>query len=74
MVDINVFLKKYYGYDSFSMMTVAEFEEWKEDNDYEEWDYPLEEYEHIAENEIKCVPVRFNGMSYDYRFCEIPQV
>ena len=72
MIDIDVFLRKYYGYDSFSMMTVAEFEEWKEDNDYEEWDYPLEEYEHIAENEIKCVPVRFKGMPYDYRFCEIP--
>jgi hypothetical protein len=57
---------------ALALIAQKEFEEWKEDNDYEEWDYPLEEYEHIAENEIKCVPVRFNGMSYDYRFCEIP--
>lgn len=72
MWDIEDFMEDYYGYRPAKMITLEEFEEWKKDNDYEEWDYPLEEYEHIAENEIKCVPVRFNGMSYDYRFCEIP--
>ena len=74
MLDINDFIEKYYNDRPIEMMTLKEFEEYKEKNGYEEWDYPLEEYEHIAENEIKCKPVRFSGqyIGYEYRFCEIP--
>lgn len=33
------------------------------------WNYPLSEYSHIVENDLKVVVVKFNN--YDYRFVEI---
>lgn len=37
------------------------------------WDYPITEIEHIVENCIPVVLVRFPEMygGYDYRFCEV---
>lgn len=41
----------------------------------DKWNYPLMEIEHIAENEIPVVLVRFPEMygGYEYRFCEIEE-
>lgn len=38
------------------------------------WNYPLTEIEHIIENNLNVVLVRFPEMygGYDYRFCEVP--
>lgn len=38
------------------------------------WNYPLMEIEHIIENNLNVVLVRFPEMygGYDYRFCEVP--
>ena len=74
MFDVNDFLEEYYDISGKEMMTLNEFETLKEENGIEEWDYPLEEYEHLADNGIKAVPVRFTELygGYDYRFCEIP--
>ena len=75
MTDIKDFVETYYGFRPGKMLTVEEFSQWKEENNINEWDYPLEEYKHIAENDLECLPVRFgsdNG-GYDYRFCELPE-
>lgn len=74
MIDIKDFIEIYYV-KSEEDMTLAQFEAWKKYNHYDEWDYPLEEYEHIASMpDVKVVPVRFKDYThgYDYRFCEIP--
>lgn len=73
MVDITDFMETQYGYRPAKMLTVNEFNIWKEENGIEEWDYPLDEYKHIAENDINAVPVRFASteLEYDYRFCEV---
>lgn len=38
------------------------------------WNYPLTEIEHIIENNLNVVLVRFPEMygGYEYRFCEVP--
>lgn len=61
------------------LVTLEEFENWKEKNEIEEWDYPLEEYEHITdlhkELDTEFEAVRFKGGTYggyEYRFCEVP--
>ena len=73
MIDVNDFLQRYYDINEQKMLTVEDFEKLKQEKGIEEWDYPLEEYEHLAENGIKAVPVRFwNPFGiYDYRFCEV---
>ena len=81
MIDVKDFIETYYG--EFrpveNDITLFDFEEWKRENDVVEWDYPLDEYDHIAElhNEYgtNFCPVRFVNISggYDYRFCEVPQ-
>ena len=76
MTDIQDFMEAYYGFKPEKMLTVEEFSIWKEENNIAEWDYPLDEYEHIAEHNIKCMPVRFsisNSNDYNYRFCELPE-
>ena len=75
MIDIEDFMEEYYGYRPVEMLTLEEWEEYKESKGYEEWDYPLEEYKHIAENDIECEPVRFMDSygGYEYRFCEVPE-
>lgn len=39
----------------------------------EYWNYPLTEIDHIIENDIDVVLVRFPNLygGYDYRFCEV---
>ncbi len=80
MLDIKDFIKTYYPDEAIFKrnITLRVFESWKEENNIEEWDYPLEEYCHIAkiheEDGTEYEPVRFitpNG-DYDYRFCEVP--
>lgn len=41
----------------------------------DKWNYPLTEVEHIVENQIPVVLVRFPEMygGYEYRFCEIDE-
>lgn len=77
MLDVNEFIEIYYeDYDAdYELMSLEEFQEFKKNNGIEEWDYPLEEYEHLAENGIKAVPVRFADYygGYDYRFCEVTE-
>ena len=43
--------------------------------DLELWDYPITEIDHILENDIDVVLVRFPELygGYEYRFCEIPK-
>ena len=75
MLDIKDFVSGYYN-KSVDNMTLSEFESWKEKNNINEWDYPLEEYRHIASMaDIEVQPVRFktDDHGYDYRFCEIPK-
>ena len=56
-------------------LTLEEWEDFK--NKYSDiyWNYPLTEIDHIIENEINVVLVRFPNEQggYDYRFCEIPK-
>lgn len=75
MTDIEDFMEIYYSFRPAKMLTVEEFSQWKEENNINEWDYPLEEYKHIAENDLECLPVRFSSDNggYDYRFCELPE-
>ena len=57
--------------DADTVLTDEMVEKVKEDNDIHYWDYPLDEYVYLAENDIDAVPVRFkDGDGYDYRFCE----
>lgn len=44
-----------------------------EEMELEKWNYPLTEIDHIMENEIPVILVRFPSPDggYDYRFCEI---
>lgn len=39
------------------------------------WNYPLTEIDHIIENDLKVVLVRFPEMygGYEYRFCEVQE-
>ena len=75
MLDIEDFMEEYYDYRPTEMLTLEEFTKWKEENGIEEWDYPLEEYKHISENDIICEPVRFADPygGYEYRFCEVKE-
>jgi len=75
MWDIEDFMEEYYDYRPTEMLTLEEWETYKEENGIEEWDYPLEEYGHLVENNLKCVPVRFSELygGYNYRWCEIPE-
>ena len=61
------FLEAHYAYKTNYEMTLKEFEEFKDLNHYTEWDYPLEEYEHINENKLKVAVVDFADC---VRFCE----
>ena len=71
MVKVNDFVMKYYGIKC-DFITLDEFEQLKKDNDIPEWDYPLEEYDHITdikrEDGSNFIPVEFKD---DVRFCEI---
>ena len=74
--DSKVFLKMYVDYDSCGEVTLEEFEEILEENKICLWNYPLTEIDHIIENDIDVVLVRFPEMDasgYEYRFCEIPK-
>ena len=75
MLDINEFLEIYYDISGQDMMTLQDFEDLKEEKEIEEWDYPLEEYRHISDENIDAVPVRFLGNygGYEYRFCEVTE-
>lgn len=44
-----------------------------EEMELDKWNYPLTEIDHIMENEIPVVLVRFPSVNgwYDYRFCEV---
>lgn len=44
-----------------------------EEMELELWNYPLTEIDHIIENDLKVVLVRFPELygGYEYRFCEI---
>ena len=77
MIDIQDFVEINYGYRPAKMWTLEMFSDFKTNNGFEEWDYPLEEYAHITEVEkesgIKFMPVRFHTCDdgYEYRFCEL---
>lgn len=74
MWDIADFMEEFYGYRPVGVFTLFNWERYKEENAIPEWDYPLDEYKHIAELDIKCVPVRFDDIygGYEYRWCEVP--
>lgn len=80
MLEVKDFIETYYPDKSVleNDATLEDFENWKEENNITEWDYPLEEYCHIAkiheEDGTEYEPVCFLN-SYggcDYRFCEVP--
>lgn len=71
MIEVDAFITTCYRCPvPLGISTLKDFCEWKEKNGYEEWDYPLDEFEHTKENGINCVPVRFKD---DCRLCEIPE-
>ena len=80
MMYIDDFIETFYG-DAveFADMTVKAFQEFKKEKGIEEWDYPLEEFEHIAEikkeSGTNFEPVMFIDIEggYDCRFCEVPE-
>lgn len=85
-IDVNVWLEQATGYDKLdSLITVKELcdlrDELSED-DFpgieSKWDYPTNEADHISENGLDVVLVRFKSEhygcgagDYEYRFCEV---
>ena len=69
------FLEEYADYRPCEDVELEKFEEILEENDVCLWNYPLTEIDHIIENNIDVVLVRFPEMygGYEYRFCEIPK-
>ena len=70
------FLEEYADYRPCDdVVTIDEFEEILEENEICLWNYPLTEIDHIIENNIDVVLVRFTDDydGYEYRFCEIPK-
>lgn len=67
------FLEEYAGYRPCENVTLEKFEKILKKNEVCLWNYPLEEIDHIIENNIDVVLVRFPKMygGYEYRFCEI---
>ena len=53
--------------------SLEEMEEDFENNDICLWNYPINEVEHIIENELKVCLVRFKTLygGYEYRWCEL---
>ena len=70
------FSKKYYsGLQNFNrMITVSEWEDFKDENAIPEWDYSLEEDDVIKDGNTPCRLVMFMGEhgGTEYRYCEIP--
>ena len=70
------FSKKYYSnLKHFNrMITVSEWEDFKDENGIPEWDYPLEEDDVIKDGDTPCRLVMFMGEhgGTEYRYCEIP--
>ena len=55
-----------------SYTTLLEMEEEFEEKDLCLWNYPINEVEHIIENELNVCLVRFKAINgYEYRWCEI---
>ena len=69
------YLEEFAEYRPSEDVTLGEFEEILEEREINLWNYPLTEIEHIIENEINVVLVRFPDEydGYDYRFCEVPE-
>lgn len=67
------FLEIYVGYRPCEDVELEKFEEILKENEVCLWNYPLTEIDHIIENNIDVVLVRFPEMygGYEYRFCEI---
>lgn len=70
MWNIEDFIKEYYGMEVGHDLTLDEFESWKEENEIEEWDYPLDEEDHINELDLECEKVMF--ADGEWRWCELP--
>ena len=69
------FLEEYAGYRPCGEVTLDEFEKFLKEKEVCLWNYPLTEIDHIIENNMDVVLVRFPEMygGYEYRFCEIPK-
>ena len=61
------------GYRPPANITLKELEDLFKEEEVCLWNYPLTEIEHIIENELEVVLVRFPEYTggYEYRFCEI---
>lgn len=64
------------GCRPYKNITLKELEDLFKEEEICLWNYPLTEIEHIIENELKVVLVRFpeDIGEYEYRFCEIHDV
>lgn len=62
------------GYRPAEEVTLEQLEKMFEEKNLSYWNYPLNEIEHIIENNLNVVLVRFPEVygGFDYRFCEIP--
>lgn len=75
----NIRSDKCYDSDEYLEMTTGNLPAYKPSLDEVEamhldyWNYPLTEIDHIIENELKVVLVRFPECygGYEYRFCEV---
>lgn len=67
ILDVNEYLKLL-GYNE-KIITLKELEEMELDV----WNYPLDELDHIVENDLRVILVRFpkDKEKYEYRWCEI---
>lgn len=70
-LDSDEYVKLITEYRPTNKLTLEELEKMQLDK----WNYPLTEVEHIVENQIPVVLVRFPEMygGYEYRFCEIDE-
>ena len=69
---INMICDSEYNWHSFPLSDLPKYL-----GEFELWDYPITEIDHILENDIDVVLVRFPELcdeyGYEYRFCEIPK-
>ena len=67
------YIEEVTGYRPYEDVTLEECEKILKEREVCLWNYPLTEIDHIIENNINVILVRFpeNYGGYDYRFCEV---
>lgn len=73
--EVEEYLEQYIKYRPCGQISLKKFEKILEEYEVNLWNYPLTEIDHIIENNIDVILVRFPEFygGYEYRFCEIPK-